>query len=181
MFSPLWETTRRFRIYSPWLVPGPVQEASYIRSMLLSVKDRRGLVDDVDEATAVRVEKQHVLYEGDHRFALLLEENVLYHRIGGPEVLRAQLRHLEAVSRLPSLSLGIIPFRVDRFPLRPVEMFFMFDDAQVNVELVSGWLRITAPSELAMYADTFTRLTSMAVRGDDARALISEALAALEH
>jgi transcriptional regulator with XRE-family HTH domain len=31
---PLWETTRRFRIYSPWLAPGPVQHESYIRALL---------------------------------------------------------------------------------------------------------------------------------------------------
>ena len=31
---PLWESTRQFRIYSPFLVPGPVQTAAYIRALL---------------------------------------------------------------------------------------------------------------------------------------------------
>lgn len=176
---PLWESTRRFRIYSPWLVPGPVQHESYVRALLTATKERRGLADDIEAATAARVAKQHVAYEGDHRFSILLEENVLRHRIGGMGVLRDQLLHLFECTRLPSVSLGVIPLTADRFALRPVEMFFIFDELQVNVELVSGWLRVTAPSELALYGETFERLRSMAVFGEPARTLISDALAAL--
>ena len=40
---PLWESTREFRIYSPFLVPGPVQTAAYIRALLKAVR-RSGLV-----------------------------------------------------------------------------------------------------------------------------------------
>ena len=80
---------------------------------------------------------------------------------------------------LPSMTLGIIPFSADRSLLHPVEMFFMFDDAQVEVELVSGWLRVTQPSEVEMYADAFRRLSEMAVYGGAARALIGQAIDAI--
>ena len=97
---PLWESTRQFRIYSPFLVPGPVQTAAYIRALLTAVRDRRpNLVNDIEEAVQVRIAKQHVTYEGDHRFAIVLEENVLRHQIGGPAVLREQLEHLRARCR----------------------------------------------------------------------------------
>ena len=52
---PLWESTREFRIYSPFLIPGPVQTAAYIRALLKAVRDRRpNLVDHVtnDQAAA---------------------------------------------------------------------------------------------------------------------------------
>jgi Domain of unknown function (DUF5753)/Helix-turn-helix domain len=177
---PLWESTRRFRIYSPFLIPGPVQTAAYVRALLRAVRDRRpNLVDDIDEAVAVRVAKQHVTYEGDHEFFVLLEENVLRHQIGGGAVLRGQLDYLRDAMALPSMTLGIIPFSADRSPLHPVEMFFLFDDAQVQVELVSGWLRVTQPSEVEMYAQAFARLSTMAVYGGAARALIGAALDAL--
>ena len=177
---PLWEHTRQFRIYSPFLVPGPVQTAPYIRALLTAVRDRRPTpVDDIEEAVQVRVAKQHVTYEGDHRFAIVLEENVLRHQIGGPAVLREQLEHLRSAMSLPSVTLGIIPFAADRSPLRPVEMFFLFDDAEVSVELVSGWLRVTQPSEVEMYADAFRRLSEMAVYGGAARALIGQAIDAI--
>lgn len=173
---PLWERTRRFRIYSSWLVPGPVQSEGYIRALLTATRERRGLADDVEEATAVRLAKQHVIDEGDHRFAIVLEESVLRYRIGGPRVLAEQLRHLLDVMTAPSISISVIPMDIDRTLLRPVEMFFIFDDAQVDAEFVSGWLRVTTPSEIKMYTQAFTMLSSMAVTGQKARALIDSAL-----
>lgn len=175
----LWDRTKWFRIYSSWLVPGPVQHQDYIRALLTSVRDRRGLADDVEETVAVRVAKQHVVH-GDHRFAILLEESVLRYRIGGPQVLASQLRHLLEVMSLPSINLGIIPLDADRTLLRPTELFLMFDDKQVNCEFVSGWLRITTPGEIAMYAQAFQMLTSMAVYGDAARSLILASLRVLD-
>src|SRR5215469_10092082 len=75
---PLWETTRKFRIYSPFLIPGPVQTGSYIRALLSTLHDRRPtVIDDIDESVQVRIAKQHVTYEGDHHFTIVLEENVL--------------------------------------------------------------------------------------------------------
>ena len=62
----------------------------------------------------------------------------------------------------PEVKLGIIPFSADRSALHPVEMFFMHDDAQVNIELVSGWLRVTQPGEVEMYAEAFARLAETA-------------------
>ena len=97
----------------------------------------------------------------------------------GPAVLREQLEHLRSVMSLPSVTLGIIPFSADRSLLHPVEMFFMYDGAQVNVELVSGWLRVTQPSEVEMYAQAFARLAEMAVYGRAARALVNQAIDAL--
>ena len=57
--------------------------------------------------------------------------------------------------------------------------FFMHDGAQVNVELVSGWLRVAQPGEVEMYADVFGRLAEMAVYGNAARTLINHAIGAI--
>ncbi|WP_184713658.1 helix-turn-helix domain-containing protein [Streptosporangium saharense] len=175
---PLWEATRWFRIYSSCLIPGPVQHEGYIRALLTATKNRRGLTDDVEETVAVRVAKQKVVH-GDRRFAIVVEESALRYRIGGARVLADQLRHLLEVMSLPSISLGVVPLNADRTRLRPTEMFFMFDEKQVSAEFVSGWLRITAPGEIALYAQAFQLLTSMAVHGDAARSLILASLEAL--
>lgn len=174
---PLWERTRRFRIYSSWLVPGPLQTRAYIKAVLRSTVDRRGLpADDLEAAVEVRVDKQRVIHEGDHRFAVVLEESVLRQPIGGPETMVGQLGHLLTAGTLPSVSLGIIPLGVDRSGIWPTEGFWMFDDEQVSVELVSGHLRITQAREVAMYADVFGLLASRAVYGAAARALITSAI-----
>ena len=177
---PLWEATREFRIYSPFLIPSPVQSESYIRALLKAIRDRRpNPVDDVEDAVAVRMAREHVIYEPGHEFTVIVEENALRHRIGGSGAMGEQLEYLRAAMAVPSVRLGIIPFTADRSPLRPVEMFFMFDDTEVQVELVSGWLRVTQPSEIDMYLQAFTRLSQMAVYGREARGLIVRALSEL--
>ncbi|MCX4821959.1 helix-turn-helix domain-containing protein [Streptomyces sp. NBC_01142] len=176
---PLYQRTRRFRSYSSWLVPGMIQTQPYTTAALQAIQRRRGLVDDVAEAVAVRMERQRVLYEGDRRFAFLVEESVIRSGIGGAEVMSGQLGHLISIASLPNVSLGVVPMRPDR-ERWPVEGFWIYDTAQVNVELVSGYLTITQPSEVAMYADTFGELADLAVYGAKARALITAAMNSIE-
>jgi transcriptional regulator with XRE-family HTH domain len=177
--SALFESTRHFRAYDSWLVPGVLQTAAYTTALLEAVAARRGTPNDVAEAVAVRMERQRVLYEGDHRFAIIIEESVLRGRIGGVSTMAGQLGHLLTVGSLPSVSLGIVPMRAER-TLRPVEGFWIFDDERVNVELVSGWLTITQPREIAAYVQVFNELAAMAVHGTAARGLITAAIAALD-
>ncbi len=175
---PLYQRTRRFRSYSSWLVPGMIQTQPYTTAALQAIQRRRGLVDDVADAVAARMERQRVLYEGDRRFAFLVEESVLRAGIGGAEVMSGQLGHLISIASLPNVSLGVVPMRPDR-ERWPAEGFWIYDTAQVNVELISGYLTITQPSEVAMYAETFAELAALAVYGAAARALITSALDAL--
>ncbi len=175
---PLYERTRRFRSYSSWLVPGMIQTHAYTTAALRAIQRRRGLVDDVADAVEARMERQRVLYEAGRQFAFLVEESVLRSGIGGPEVMIGQLAHLITVGSLPNVSMGVVPMRPDRARW-PVEGFWLYDSAQVNVELVSGYLTITQPSEVTMYAETFAELADLAVYGADSRALITAAMDSL--
>ncbi|WP_371782091.1 helix-turn-helix domain-containing protein [Streptosporangium subroseum] len=177
---PLWERTRRFRFYAPNLIPGPLQTRAYIAAVLTALQQRRDLPDDVENAVQVRVDKQHVLHEGDHQFAVILEESVLLQPIGGTDVMTGQLGHLLTVSALPSVSLGIVPLGADRSRTWPTEAFFMFDEEEVTVELISGHLTVTRPHEIAMYTLAFTELAKLAVYGKSARALITRAIQATD-
>jgi len=176
---PLWERTRVFRAYSSWLIPGAVQTRAYTAAVLRAIAARRELPDDVEEAVAIRADRLRLLREGNHRFFVLIEESVLRNVIGGAEVMAGQLGHLITVASLPSVSLGIIPMGLERDAVWPVEDFWIFDDGQVNVELVSGWLTLRQPREIAMYAKTFSDLSQLAARGAQARTLITAAIDAL--
>jgi hypothetical protein len=176
---PLWERTRIFRAYSSWLIPGAVQTAAYTTAALRAIAARRNLPDDTDEAAAVRADRLRLLREGDHRFLIVIEESVLRTVIGGPDVMAGQLGHLITVASLPSVSLSIIPMGIGRDVMWPAEDFWIFDTTQVNVELISGWLTLTQPREIAMYGKAFSDLTDLGVRGAQARALITKAIDAL--
>lgn len=173
---PLWERTQHFRAYSSWLIPGAVQTAGYTTAVLRAIAARQQLPDDVEDAAAVRRDRLRLLREGGRRFGVIVEESVLRAVVGGADVMAGQLGHLLTVMSLPSVSLGVIPLGTARDNQWPVEDFWIFDDQQVSVELVSGLLTITQPGEIAMYAETFARLAACAVYGHAARSLITSAL-----
>ncbi|TDW21620.1 helix-turn-helix domain-containing protein [Kribbella kalugense] len=176
----LYDRTRQYRSYCQSMIPGLLQTVDYTTAVLTSLRDRRRVqVDDVAATVAERTDRQRILVEGGHTFAFVLEEAALHYQVGGPEVLTGQLRHLLDVMQLASLSLGVIPTAADRTSRWPVEDFYVFDNAQANVELVSGFLTITQPREIAMYGETFAALSKLAVYGSTARTLIKAALADL--
>lgn len=172
---PLFERTRTFRSYSSWLLPGLLQTENYTRAVLNAVQRRRELLDDVEAAVVVRMKRKQLLHQSGRTFAFLVEESVLRTATGGTEVMREQLAHLAETASLPSVSLGIVPMNPDR-AIRPVEDFWIYDAGQVGVELVSGYLTITNPREVAMYGQVFGELADEAVYGGQARRLMRDAL-----
>lgn len=172
-----WAGTRGFKAYSQSLIPGALQTESYTRAVLSALRERRNLPDDVEEAVGARMERQRLLLDSGKRFAFLLEETVLHRRIGGRELMTAQLSRLFEVSAADNVSIGIIPRSADRSTMWPVEDFWVFDDRQVNVELVSAYLTIKRPAEVRQYTDAFTRLQHLAVHSTEAFSLIGAALA----
>ncbi|MEV5909333.1 DUF5753 domain-containing protein [Streptomyces chartreusis] len=178
--AKLYERTRQFRVYASHVVPGYLQTPAYATALLHTIADFRGTPDDVVAAVEVRMRRAHVIHEGDHRFATLIEENVLHHRVGDQDVMAGQLGNLLAAMSLPSMSLGIIPAAASREAVMwPLEQFTVFDDSRIHVELLAAKVTVTAPSELDLYLRAFARLTELAVYGADARALIVKAIDAL--
>lgn len=172
---PLYERTLQFRAYSCWRIPGLIQTEGYTRAVLRAYQQRRGLRDDVEDAVAARVRRQRVLRRNQRTAAFLIEENALRNGFGGPEVMHGQLARLAEVTTWPAVSLGVIPASHDRGMAGPAEDFWIFDNEQVNVELISGYLTVTQPTEIALYAQMFARLGEIAVYGSRARDLIDAA------
>ena len=172
---PLYERTRGFRVYCSNVVPGLLQTRGYATALLTSITGFQGTPDDVADAVEARLSRSRVIREGDHRFSLLVEESVLRYRIGDAETMAGQLGSLLEVMALPRVSLGVIPFSKSR-RLWPLETFMIFDEAEVQVELLTAEVKVTTPSEIATYARAFGELADMAVVGKDARALITSAI-----
>jgi hypothetical protein len=125
------------------------------------------------------MDRQRIVYTGDHTFAVVLEEAALYARIGDTNMMAAQLGRLITVSALPRVSLGIVPRCVDR-AMWASPGFWIYDDERVLVETPTAQLTITQPREIAGYARTFVELASMAVLGPSARRLLTDAITALD-
>ncbi|MFI2035042.1 helix-turn-helix domain-containing protein [Streptomyces bottropensis] len=177
-FYTLHEQATVCRVYCSNAVPGFFQTADFATALMQSITDFQETPNDVTEAVAARLARSRFLYEGGHRFVVLLEEWVLRSRIGDRKTMTNQLRHLLDVLPLPSVSLGVIPFTAQR-AIWPLEAFYVFDDAHAVVETLTAEINIRQPREIADYRKAFAQLAKMAVYGDHARTLINSAINAL--
>lgn len=175
---PLYQRTRSFRVYASNVMPGMLQTAGYATGLLRAITAFQGTPDDVADAVAARLDRSRVIREGDHRFALLLEETVLHYRVCDDEAMGDQLEHLLTVMRRPNVALGIIPKQARR-TVWPLEAFYSFDDQQVAVETLTAEINLTTPGEIHTYLRAFAELSRVAVRGEPAKGLIRDALSTL--
>lgn len=177
--ASLYQRTRLFRVYCSDVVPGFLQTPGYAAALLSSIAAFRGTPNDVSQAVEARMKRNSVVHEGDHRFALVIEESVLRYRIGDAETMAAQLGHLLSAMALPSVSLGVIPFAAPRV-VWPMATFTVFDDARVHADSLDAATTLTQPSQTTLYIKAFGCLAHNAVYGAAARALITNALASLD-
>ena len=176
---PRYERTKAFRIYCSNVVPGVLQTAPYARELMETITAFQGTPDDVEVAVQARMDRSHALYQGRHTFAFILEESVLWYRLGSAATMAGQLGHLLSVMSLPSVSLGVIPRHVKR-TMWPLEAFYLFDDQLVIVETLTAEIRVKTPSETTDYVRAFGELSKNAVHGPVARSLITAAIDSLE-
>uniref|UniRef100_UPI000A009AFA helix-turn-helix domain-containing protein n=1 Tax=Nocardia vaccinii TaxID=1822 RepID=UPI000A009AFA len=162
------DQTTLMRGFEPVLVPGLLQTPSYAEAILRRVLDfYDGPGDDLESSLAARLERQQVLYRGNHRFYFILAEQVLHTRVGTTDVLLEQMDRLLSALSLPRVVLDILPFGHEY--LAPTNNFVIYDEREVKVETVSAELTITQPAEIALYVKSFQALRAQAVHGKEAR------------
>ncbi|WP_329176314.1 helix-turn-helix domain-containing protein [Streptomyces sp. NBC_01477] len=173
--TPLYQRTRTFRIYASNVVPGVLQTAAYATGLLRAITTFQGTPDDVERAVEARLARSRVVFEGDHGFALLLEESVLYYRVCDDEAMAAQLGALLSLMARPNISVGIIPFEASR-TVWPLEAFYAFDEDLVAVETLTAEINVSSPGEIRTYLRAFNQLSQLALRGAAARSRVTRAL-----
>ncbi|GGL15939.1 helix-turn-helix domain-containing protein [Mangrovihabitans endophyticus] len=172
--ASLYERTRLLRAHEHWVVPGLLQTAAYSRAIMTDWARTHDLPDDAEQANQVRMDRQRVLHEGDHRFVFLLAEQALYSLVPSAAEMIEQLDQLITVMDLPRVSLGIIPATAG-LGAHTQTAFWIFDDVLVRVETLTAGLDITRAEEIELYVAAFERMRAAAVFGRNARALIAKA------
>jgi transcriptional regulator with XRE-family HTH domain len=178
-YVDLYRATTHFRIYSPTLVPGLLQTEGYARALLGANARMLDIPDDSAEAALARLRRSQIIHEPGRLFVLVIEEAVLRYQLGDHDAMGAQLGHLLTAGALPAVSLGIIPSSTRDRAVWPQEVFHVYDDSLVSVELLSARVKVTQPTEIALYLTAFEQLRQMAVYGAEARALVVRAIEAL--
>lgn len=167
--------------YVPVLIPGLMQTPEYATQLVAGKYPDR---EDVAEAVAVRMQRQVVLYSREKILRWVIGEAGLRWRMAPPEIMAAQLDRLAALATEPHLDLRVLPFERTE-PVWHDHGFTILadrDDAEpdlVRLELLTGLVNITDPTEVAQYRAAYERLADLAVRGEEAVAVIHRVRAEL--
>jgi transcriptional regulator with XRE-family HTH domain len=104
------------RAYEGQFVPGLLQTEEYMRAVIGGAL----LDDSIEEAerrVALRKKRQTLLGLPDGpRLWAVVDEAALRRSVGGPEVMRAQLERLIEATKLPNVTLQVLPFGAGAHP-----------------------------------------------------------------
>ncbi|MGI9099546.1 MAG: helix-turn-helix domain-containing protein [Solirubrobacteraceae bacterium] len=113
-----WLQRRAYRLECFWdiALPGLLQTPDYAR-VVLKTWDPAAGKEWLERTVAVRMAHQERL-AGDDALELcaILGEGALRAVVGGPEIMRAQLRHLLDAAVLPTVELRVVPFAAGAHP-----------------------------------------------------------------
>ena len=132
---------------------------------------------DIPGKVEGRMRRQSVLLNQTKQFTLLMTESALRWRPGSVDLQVQQLGQITAVMRLPNVGIGILPLQGQACVLYPEGFQVYIDrdagaDTLVLVELVPDELTLSEPDDVALYLREFDRLSSAALVGEQARALL---------
>jgi transcriptional regulator with XRE-family HTH domain len=107
----LEESATLIRTYELQFVPGLLQSEGYARAVIRL--GNAGATDqEIDQRVELRLQRQERLTGPNApRLWAVLDEAALRRPIGGPEVMRGQFEHLIEMSKLPNVTIQVMPFR----------------------------------------------------------------------
>jgi hypothetical protein len=167
-------------IYEPEVVPGLLQTEGYARGMMRA-EPRPLPPEAMSGLEAVRRKRQERLTgEQAPVLRVILHEGVLRHDVGGGRAMRAQLRHLLAVSRWHNMTLQVLPFGAGAHPAMCTGGFTVlsvplggdetYDAAYLQHR--SGGVLLDKPAEVGRHRALHDRLRDMALSPGDTRTLV---------
>jgi transcriptional regulator with XRE-family HTH domain len=174
----------RLRDFQPLVVPGLLQTEGYARAVLRAAPPA-GRAEDIGAQVALRMRRQAILDQPEPpEMWVVLSESVLRVQVGGPAVMRAQLRRLGDLAARPHLTLQVLPFSTAAHA-QPISPFTMLefadaaDPAVVYLEHLTGGHFVENADEVRRYRVIFDHLRAEALGTGESAGLIGRAAAGL--
>lgn len=178
-YIALEDDAASLRWFEPLVVPGLLQTEDYARALT-----RKGLVEgtaeEVEDRVAARMRRQGVLTREENplRVSLILDEAALHRVVGGPGVMRAQLRWLAEAAERPNVRIQVLPFEAGAHasmmgPFTILGFPETADPDVVYLENAAGDLYVEKQPGVRRYSLVFEDLRADALGHDESAALIA--------
>ncbi|MFF7588720.1 Scr1 family TA system antitoxin-like transcriptional regulator [Kitasatospora purpeofusca] len=153
----------RIRVFEANIIPGLLQTIPYAAA-LASAAVRRGRITKIqaDERLKFLSNRQRLLARSEAPlFHAVLDESCIRRPIGGPEVMKEQLAHLEDVSASSRIIIQLSPFGLgEEAPFRVSMTLLSFADRTVvgySESLERGYV-VRTPGTVAAWEEDYHRL-----------------------
>ncbi|MEV4108755.1 helix-turn-helix transcriptional regulator [Nonomuraea sp. NPDC049695] len=98
------------RTYEVQFVPGLLQTEEYART-IFTLGNKGDSAERIERRVEVRMRRQRILAPPmSRKLWVVLDEAALHHRVGSPEIMRAQLEHLDRMAAQPNITVQVVPF-----------------------------------------------------------------------
>ena len=155
--------------YSMYYVPGLLQTAEYAKVIIAAISPR--MDPDVRQQRAeARLRRQQIL-EADNRprYRVLLDEAVLYRKVGGPMLMTAQLDKILDAQRRTQATIQVIPFELGAHAAQDSNFVLLeFEEGSdlspvVFVEGLTGGQLLERRSDITRYREAVEHLRDSAL------------------
>ncbi|MGW3492641.1 helix-turn-helix domain-containing protein [Streptomyces sp. NPDC001020] len=167
------------RVYEPQIVTGLLQTRAYAEALIQGALPETSPAD-IDKRVKVRMRRQdRIAAENPLRLWVVLDEAALRRVVGNKEVMREQLDHLAEMSRLPHVTVQVLPFDVGAHPglngqYAILEFADAADSSVVYLEGVTSDLYLEKAHDVQKYAVMYEHLRAQALNVDKSRELIAD-------
>ncbi|WP_030667814.1 helix-turn-helix transcriptional regulator [Streptomyces rimosus] len=165
------------RTYQSQLIPGLLQTPAYARAVTVASKAWQ-TPDEIEQFVKVRAARQERL-TADQPLSVwaVMAEGVLHQRVGGADVMRAQLEHLVAMTGLANVTVQVLPFsRGAHGGMFGPYLLLSFPQVSaldvVLMEHPTGHIWLEQEPEVARYRDLFDDARTSALSPAESVALI---------
>ncbi|MEU9032587.1 helix-turn-helix transcriptional regulator [Streptomyces sp. NPDC048383] len=167
--------------YESLVIPGLLQTPAYAAAVI---------AETIPQATPgqraarlqVRLRRQHRAHHPARPFRLwaVLDESVLHRAVGGPDIMREQLEHLNRLSTQPHITVQVLPHEAGAHPgISGQFSILTFADAPgkgtVYLERFTSDLYLEKRSDVHHYNVMYEHLQAQALNPDSTRQIINHA------
>ncbi|MFC6884599.1 MULTISPECIES: helix-turn-helix domain-containing protein [Actinomadura] len=170
------------RVYEVQFVPALLQTEDYARALIRATYPEAP-EDEIDRRVELRTRRAGILERpSPARLWAVLDEAALRRMVGGPETMRAQIRHLIEAAERPHVSLQVLPFSSGGHAAEcgPVTLLRFAEPELPDVvylEQLASALYPDKPADIIRYRDVMNRLGVQAEPPTATRAFLERLLA----
>ncbi|GAA4240863.1 helix-turn-helix transcriptional regulator [Actinomadura meridiana] len=178
VYVGLEEEVSEIRSYQSEAIFGLLQTEAYARAVIFADDDVSP--DSGERTLEVRMRRQKV-FEGPDRPKLWIIQNeaALHRQVGSQAVMCEQLDHLVVLSRMPGVTIQVLPLVSGAHPsMHGAFEILGFPDRRdpdvVYVDYRNGCIYLEEQEEVDDYVQLFNQLRARALGPDETRALIAQ-------